>query len=108
MGIVKAGGASNPGAAATHAAMFSDISFPVISLGTGQSFECATALGAIMGHSSLSGAPKTPTAPDGCDQPCAINRARSAVRQEKLWPQPQVRCAFGFVIANPDWFRPSL
>lgn len=28
--------------------------------------------------------------------------------QEKLWPQPQVRLAFGLVMANPDWSRPSL
>jgi hypothetical protein len=28
--------------------------------------------------------------------------------QLKLWPQPQVRDAFGFVIANPDCSRPSL
>ena len=30
------------------------------------------------------------------------------VDQLKLWPQPQVRLAFGFVMANPDWSRPSL
>jgi hypothetical protein len=30
------------------------------------------------------------------------------VDQLKLWPQPQVREAFGLVIANPDWSRPSL
>ena len=28
--------------------------------------------------------------------------------QLKLCPQPQVRVAFGFVMANPDWSRPSL
>ena len=28
--------------------------------------------------------------------------------QEKLCPQPQLRVAFGFVMANPDWSRPSL
>jgi hypothetical protein len=28
--------------------------------------------------------------------------------QLKLWPQPQVREAFGLVIANPDCSRPSL
>ena len=37
--------------------------------------------------------------------------ARPIVRrrgQEKDWPQPQVRLALGFVMANPDWSRPSL
>ena len=29
-------------------------------------------------------------------------------RQEKLCPQPQVRVAFGLVIENPAWLRPSL
>ena len=28
--------------------------------------------------------------------------------QLKLWPHPQVREAFGLVMANPDWSRPSL
>ena len=28
--------------------------------------------------------------------------------QLKLWPHPQVREALGFVMANPDWSRPSL
>ena len=28
--------------------------------------------------------------------------------QLKLWPHPHVREAFGFVMANPDWSRPSL
>ena len=36
----------------------------------------------------------------------AVEAERSG--QEKLWPQPQVRVAFGFVMANPDWSRPSL
>jgi hypothetical protein len=35
-------------------------------------------------------------------------RDRGGRRQEKLWPQPQVRLALGFVIANPDCSRPSL
>ena len=35
-------------------------------------------------------------------------RQRRMTRQEKLWPQPQVRDALGFVMANPDWSRPSL
>jgi hypothetical protein len=30
------------------------------------------------------------------------------MNQLKLWPQPQVREAFGLVIANPDCSRPSL
>ena len=31
-----------------------------------------------------------------------------AAGQEKLWPQPQVRVALGFVMAKPDCSRPSL
>ena len=69
------------------------------------------------------------TGPAGCSRPSASARRggraglrgarrrrrrprRPAVEAErdqlKLWPQPQVRVAFGFVMANPDWSRPSL
>ena len=37
-----------------------------------------------------------------------LDRSAEPGGQLKLWPHPQVRVAFGFVMANPDWSRPSL
>ena len=38
----------------------------------------------------------------------AVDAVRERVGQENDWPQPQVRCAFGLLIAKPAPWRPSL
>ena len=56
---------------------------------------------------------KQRTAVVGEDDGCSVQykqdlgqRARAG--QEKLWPQPQLRLAFGFVMWNPESCRPFL
>ena len=51
-------------------------------------------------------APNAPTLPSVADrrERCCV----SAKDQLNDWPHPQVRVAFGFVMANPAWFKPSL
>ena len=46
----------------------------------------------------------------GTSRPSGGTSRRSAAQSGQLkdWPHPQVRWAFGLVIAKPDWSRPSL
>ena len=53
-------------------------------------------------------APAADTARDQVSRTAVSSRWRARTGQEKLDPQPHVRVALGFVIANPDWSSPSL